>query len=632
MKLFSAVQVVGALCLIVACAAEPPGNRGGGSGGFGAVGGDGGSGAIGGTGGSGGFGAVGGVSGSGGLGGFGAVGGSAGNSGGTGGVGGGEPVSIDDCGAGNGGGVSDADVQLLFAGGDVGAMKWLYPYQGTIFPRGMLAPDLMWSGGPGASVYLHVTSASFEYKGCLRTDAEGRVQWPQSAWEAAGQHTRGPSEPFTIEVTVLNNGAAHGPISRLVTIAQASIKGSIFYNSYVSAGGGQQGAVYRIPPGGTAQAFLNTGCTGCHTLSANGSRLVSYNGISGSGSSYALTPTSQPNPAVLSNAPAAQFVGMVPDGSLYLTGARGGLGVPTPQGTPLDGFLAMDAALYQTSNGSVVANTGIPVGAMMPTFSPDGRLLAFNDLAINTARGLAVMDFDQGARSASNRRVVFTDTNLYPGWPFVLPDNKALIFARGASNTFSGNGAGVIAGTGGAGPNSDLYITVLNGSGTATLLARAMGFDTPDSTTSYLPFPEDTHKHYYPTVSPVSAGGYFWVFFDSIRNYGNRGFGRQLWGTAIRASSDEFYNGDPSAPAFYVTGQEFGSGNHRAFTALDPCRGDGEACDTGVDCCSGFCTDGVCGVPVPRCSETHEACTQDSDCCDPYERCIAGFCSELLPD
>lgn len=617
------------LVTLTACAAAPEAGGNAAVGGAGAVsgnGGVGGAGGISGVGGNAGFGAIGGSSGVGGIGG---VGGNAG-SGGNGGTGGSlTPITINDCGPNNAGGISDADVQKLQAGGAVGGMAWLYPYEGTVFPRGMLAPELMWSGAPGAAVYVHVSSSLYDYKGCLRTTADGRVQWPQGPWDSAGDQTRGPSDPFTIEVSVLNGGTVQGPITRHITIAQATIKGSIYYNSYVSTGA-TQGAVYRIPPGGQAQAFLSTNCTGCHAISANGSRVVSYNGVSGAGSSYALTPTTPPNPPVLAAAPNAGFVGIVPDGSLYLASAHPA-GAVRPQGTPLDTFLVNDAILYQTDSGTVVGNTGIPTGAMMPSFSPDGRLLAFNDFAINSGRGLAVMDFDLAMRNATNRRVVFTDSNQYPGWPFFLPDNKAVIFARGTNGAFSGNGAGVIPGTGAAGPASDLYIAALDGSGTSTLLARAMGFNTPSDTNTYLPFADDTHKHYYPTVSPVAAGGYFWVFFDSIRNYGNRGFGRQLWASALRFSSDEFASGDPSAPAFYVTGQEFGSGNHRAFTALDPCRADGQSCDTGVDCCNGFCTDNVCGVPaVPRCSNTGEVCMQNADCCNPADVCIAGFCSQLL--
>jgi hypothetical protein len=60
----------------------------------------------------------------------------------------------------------------------------------------------------------------------------------------------------------------------------------------------------------------------------------------------------------------------------------------------------------------------------------------------------------------------------------------------------------------------------------------------------------------------VAAGGYFRVFFDSVRHVGISGNARQIRGTAIRIPSGEFneYEEDPSLPAFYVQGREFGTG------------------------------------------------------------------------
>jgi hypothetical protein len=176
--------------------------------------------------------------------------------------------------------------------------------------------------------------------------------------------------------------------------------------------------------------------------------------------------------------------------------------------------------------------------------------------------------------------------------------------------------------------------------GTVTILAKAMGYATPADAASgktYLAFTDEVHQNYFPTVAPIAAGGYFWVFFDSVRHYGNTGIHRQLWGAAVAIqndagefnSQDGLYAKDPSAPAFYLPGQELETANHRAFTALDPCRADGASCESGVDCCSGFCTDGVCGPPT-GCSETDEACKEDTDCCNyPTDRCIAGFCGQI---
>jgi hypothetical protein len=151
-------------------------------------------------------------------------------------------------------------------------------------------------------------------------------------------------------------------------------------------------------------------------------------------------------------------------------------------------------------------------------------------------------------------------------------------------------------------------------------------------------------------VSPVAAGGYFWVFFDSLRHYGGMGAQRQLWGTAVDISPDGTYTRDLSHPAFFLPGQELGTGNHRAFAALDPCRGDGQRCSSGVDCCNGFCgvpegpelVDGTtglmgyCGTKQRLCALSDERCATSEDCCPPAagelaNTCIAGFCAFVPP-
>jgi hypothetical protein len=237
-----------------------------------------------------------------------------------------------------------------------------------------------------------------------------------------------------------------------------------------------------------------------------------------------------------------------------------------------------------------------------------------------------------------------------PGWPFVLPDDKAVVFAIGTESDFAGGNVGInaipgfvsmwLGGLGGwsqgqKGPYSNLFLVSAQG-GTPILLAKAMGYATEADAMAKKPYPPltdvDVDQNYYPTVSPVAAGGYFWVFFDSMRNYGNKGVQRQLWGTALTISPDGTYATDPSHPPFFLTGQEEGTGNHRAFTALDPCKGEGEACSTGIDCCGGFCENDQCNKPpTPRCAKTDEACEQQSDCCNQTDSCINGFCGLLIP-
>jgi hypothetical protein len=543
----------------------------------------------------------------------------------------------DTCGPGNAAGLNDLQVKALMAGGAPGSMRMLYPYDQTVFPRGMLAPTLMWDGADGKAVYVHIQSKRVDYRGCLMTTGPQQLLLPQDVWQQASERSGGPSDPYTVEVAVQGPSGPIGPIKIQIIIAQATIKGSIYYNSYSGVG-----AIYRIPPGGMVQPFLaGTGCYGCHTVSANGARLMSSTG-GGPGGSFEITPTTQSNPTMLAVAPGAAFSGLSPDGKIYVETAHPN-GAVRPQGTPADTFLVNDAAMYETDTATMIPDTGIPLGAMMPIFSPDGRRLAFNDYGNAAGLSLSVMDFDPMTRKATNARVVFKDVaDSYPGWPFFLPDNKALVFARGLNPQFSGAGAGVFPGLPIAGPGSDLFIVDI-ASGTSTILAKAMGLNSPQDQTGYLPFgTEELHQHYYPTVSPVAAGGYFWVFFDSIRHYGNQGIARQLWGSALRISADGAYNGDPSAPAFYVTGQDFMTGNHRAFTALDACKQNGNKCTSGTDCCGGFCyvpkpqdefnteVEGMCTSDVPQCSRTSDRCVADTDCCNPTDKCLNGYCGQII--
>ena len=163
--------------------------------------------------------------------------------------------------------------------------------------------------------------------------------------------------------------------------------------------------------------------------------------------------------------------------------------------------------------------------------------------------------------------------------------------------------------------------------------------------------PNDAQVNYQPTVNPVPSGGYYWVVFTSRRMYGNllrdkpwgptgEGGGPQkkLWVAAIDINAPAG-GADPSHPAFYLPGQELSSGNTRGFWAVDPCKSNGTSCETGDECCNGFCRqngDGgalVCGDKPPgtTCVQELEKCTVDADCCDPKQKCIAGRCAQESP-
>jgi hypothetical protein len=246
-------------------------------------------------------------------------------------------ISIDQTGADNPAGLNAADVGTLIAGGPPGSLRWLYPYDGTVFPRGLLAPLLMWDGMDADAAYVHIKAKSFEYKGVLKpvldpTAMTPQLVLPQDAWVKAGQQTNGQSDPFTLELSVRAGGSVQGPIVTHFTIAQATVKGSIYYNSYASrlAGAAIGGNVLRIPAGGTVELFMSGECNGCHAVSADGSRMLSQIELTNGGNSYQLAPGGAANPPGMPASQRVSFAALYPDGSKYLaTSAAAAVGHDT---------------------------------------------------------------------------------------------------------------------------------------------------------------------------------------------------------------------------------------------------------------------------------------------------------------
>ncbi len=162
----------------------------------------------------------------------------------------------------------------------------------------------------------------------------------------------------------------------------------------------------------------------------------------------------------------------------------------------------------------------------------------------------------------------------------------------------------------------------------------------------------DATVNYEPTVNPVVSGGYAWVIFTSRRLYGNvatrgpfesdpREFDltsdptpKKLWVAAIDLNAAP--GTDPSHPAFYLPAQELLAGNARGYWVVDPCKSDSTSCETGDECCGGYCRaagDGgalVCSSAVPTCAQEFENCATSANCCNGLQ-CVNGRCAASGP-
>lgn len=576
-------------------------------------------------------------------------------------------------------------------------LKLLYPYDKTVWPRGMLAPLLMWDwvGGDADAIQVELTtsSGSFAWKGTFARPAilatTGgkfvRHPIPQDVWQMATDTAGGPTpsatpDTLSVAVTVARGGLAYGPVRQTWTVAPGRLSGTIYYNSYGTqlaknyqgAVGGDKrfgGAVLSIragdtgpklvagsnsPPGTTA----HDKCQTCHSVSANGARLIVQHGENYSTSStYDLSPTGTTEHVM---AAGGWFPGVSPDGSVALA----------PDGRLL---ILPDAAAAAPLPGlaAVAGNVGTPA------FSPDGKLIAFNPMSgatSNPTQKLLVMAYDAAARSVSSPVTVSDDTGkpaqTRPGWPAFLPDGKSLVFHHQTVAGGDGNGEGALYTRSGA--KAHLAWTGIDDATKVTPLDRLNGLD--GSGASYLPklaapyviacsadgqavggfdadHADDANLNYEPTVAPIAAGGYVWVVFTSRRMYGNeatlppfcsdpRGVDlvsnittKKLWVAAIDLGAAP--GTDASHPAFYLPAQELLAGNSRGFWVLDPCRPDGNGCSSGDQCCNGFCEPDASGAnlvcsntpPDGHCSKLSEKCTTVADCCDPSNVCVNGFCS-----
>jgi hypothetical protein len=573
--------------------------------------------------------------------------------------------------------------------GQAQGLAFSYPYDGTVFPRGILAPLVMWdwASQDADAISLHVatTSGSFSWTGvfgrpAILAQTHGpfvRHPIPQDVWEAAtasvGASAGSGADRLVVSLVVAHDGQAFGPISQTWTVAPARLSGTIYYNSYGSqlakneggaVGGDNQfgGAVLSIKVGDTAPrltAGSNGGasaCRTCHSVAAGGSRLVVQHGdVYASSSAYDLDAAGGVTESVLSSG--ARFPAITRDGAKALSPSGQMLSLPGGDVLPSSGL------------SSAFTDLGTPM------FSPDSSLVAFNPMAgsgvSNPTQKLVVMNFDDSTNAFTNPVVVVDGTGHpsaeRPGWPAFLPDGRSLVFQQQYAAGSDGNSDGALFTRKGAkaqihwasAAGSEVtHLDKLNGVGylphlaTPSALActadsQAMGNIDP----SHL---DDHNTNYEPTVNPVASGGYSWVIFTSRRLYGNvatippfcsdpRGVDlvenittKKLWVAAIDVDGQP--GSDASHPAFYLPAQELLAGNSRAFWVLDPCRADGASCSTGDQCCNGYCQPGpddalVCvnQPPAARCSMVQERCERASDCCDSSNVCVGGFCALASP-
>lgn len=524
----------------------------------------------------------------------------------------------------NAGGLPQTSIDLLDnpSGGSDANLSIAYPYPKTVFPLGVLSPEIQWFGGGGADSYkLKVTEKYYEYTEYFTQGQPGRHIIPQVDWDAIEKSGSGAqSDPVTVALGRLSNGIAYEPELNTWHIAQGKLKGNIYYWELPGVCGSGNGRILRIKPDAEQvdEFFTPGGCWGCHTVSRDGTTMM------------ATLDNGSPFPQIT--------IDLTQDPAVY-----GAVQPPSPIGGTFSAFNEKgDKALISNDgdwNGTtrlrifdIPSKTVLNDNAMgnmcgEPAWSPTGKKIS---AICNLSSSSWIFDASGGALfTADVADDGFTVSNIQqlvpqaggqgrPAYPSFSPGGEYIAFGRPTQGSrTTGNG--------------DLWLVNTENGADLKKLAIA----------------SSDNRSFNPVFAPLRAGGYFWLVFVSRRDYGNRLIGanrQQLWITAV---DDPPSAADPSHPPFYVRGQEDCALSENAYMALPPCKKIGESCESGPDCCNGQCIKDpqsgmyVCGEPPPpgECIQDGNACVTNADCCNfnannpsNSTQCVDGFCTPPVPD
>ena len=316
--------------------------------------------------------------------------------------------------------------------GSAQKLKFLYPYNKTVWPRGLLAPLLMWDWSIGDAdairIDLHTTSGSFSYTGTfgappilMTTGGKFiRMPIPEDIWDTAtdtagGLGPDGKPDQLVLELTVAKGGMGYGPIKETWSVAPGRLAGTVYYNSYgtqlvknstdVDHNGNEYGAAVLGIKGGSTGPYVvagdptplpvpagGSGCRVCHVVASEGSRLIAQQGSDYAGTSTYDLQNMNAETKLTGYDGLFGWAGLTPDGTMALTNAAD-LAASAP---------ASQLYAFPPTSGSPLAATGIPnnLQAGAPAFSPDTKHVAFEFLGgtIGSVTGngtqLVAMDFD----------------------------------------------------------------------------------------------------------------------------------------------------------------------------------------------------------------------------------------------
>jgi hypothetical protein len=438
-----------------------------------------------------------------------------------------------------------------------------YPLDGAVMPSTVKAPDVQWEGNANAGdlyrVKLVAGGATVESYLANAAGFTFESQPLAADWALLLASSNGQPIAVTVDHYDPQTGV-QGSQAVSVRPITANVTGVIYYWDL------SEGKMQRLDASGRALAIpsppvspnpseAGDRCVACHEISRDGRYLAAE--LWGGGDGSAVFDLSSPNinsdpaPTLAPlNSYSSLFATFNPDASRLLINSGNALGLIDPK------------------NGMSLATSGTPLptaNAAHPTWSPDGSLIAF----ITNTDGPWAVDYTQGDVATipvtgpdtfgPAQTLVASSTGdpafKAPSWPSFTPDSQFIAYAAG-TNSRGRNSVGTP-------PTEVVYpgaLFLVNRSGGAPVKLDGACSSQSDC--------------YLPNFSPYDSGGYFWMVFYSLRDYGNAQAGtkgtkrRQLWVTAIDKS--KLGSGDPSSVPYWLPDQDPKTENMSAFWAVPP--------------------------------------------------------------